>query len=63
VHASELGVYVAALVHFAVLYRQSPEGLPPLAPGLSPDSAARLQRLVWETVSRDPRTGISLAAE
>lgn len=60
VHASELGVYVAALVHFAVLYRQSPEGLPPLAPGLSPSTAARLQRLVWETVRDDPRTGISL---
>lgn len=59
VHASELGVYVAALVHFAVLYRQSPEGLPPLAPGLSAETAARLQRLVWEVVSTDPRTGIA----
>lgn len=59
VHASELGVYVAALVHFAVLYRQSPEGLPPLAPGLPSSTAARLQHLVWDTVRRDPRTGIA----
>lgn len=59
VHASELGVYVAALVHFAVLYRQSPEGLPPLARGLSPTTAARLQRLVWAMVRSDPRTGIA----
>lgn len=59
IHASELGVYVAALVCFAVLYRQSPEGLPPLAPGLSPATAARLQRLVWETVAGDPRAGVA----
>ncbi|HEY8427734.1 MAG TPA: GNAT family N-acetyltransferase [Sandaracinaceae bacterium] len=59
VHASELGVYVAALVHFAVLYRQSPEGLPPLAYGLPEETARRLQRLVWETVRHDARTGVA----
>lgn len=59
IHASDLGVYVAALVHFAVLYRQSPEGLPPLAPGLSASTAARLQRLVWQIVASDPRTGVA----
>lgn len=59
VHASDLGVYVAALVHFAVLYRQSPEGLPPLAEGLDARTAARLQRLVWDIVRNDPRTGVS----
>lgn len=59
IHASDLGVYIAALTHFAVLYRQSPEGLPPLAEGLSAETAARLQALVWETVRDDPRTGIA----
>lgn len=59
VHASDLGVYVAALVHFAVLYRRSPEGLPPLARGLPASTALRLQRLVWDVVRRDPRAGIA----
>jgi hypothetical protein len=59
IHASDLGIYVNALVHFAVLYRQSPEGLPPLAEGLSAETAARLQALVWEVVRDDPRTGIT----
>lgn len=59
VHASDIGVYLTALVHFAVLYRQSPEGLPPLAAGLDRTNAERLQRLVWDVVRRDPRTGVA----
>lgn len=59
IHPSDLGVYLVALVHFSVLYRQSPEGLPPLAEGLSEATAARLQALVWQTVRGDPRAGIA----
>jgi hypothetical protein len=59
IHPSELGSYFAGLVHFATLYRRSPEGSPPLASGLSPETAARLQALVWDVVRRDPRTGVA----
>jgi hypothetical protein len=58
IHPSELGSYFAGLVHFATLYRRSPEGAPTLASGLSPETAARLQALVWDTVRRDPRSGV-----
>lgn len=59
IHPSELGSYFAGLVHFATLYRRSPEGAPPLASGLSPETAAKLQRLVWDVVRSDARTGVA----
>ncbi len=59
IHPSDLGVYFSSLVHFAVLYRQSPEGLPPLAEGLSEETAHLMQSLVWSVVRDDPRAGIS----
>jgi hypothetical protein len=58
IHPSDLGVYFSSLVHFAVLYRQSPEGLPPLAEGLSEQTAHLMQSLVWSVVRDDPRTGV-----
>lgn len=58
IHPSELGSYFAGLVHFATLYRRSPEGAPPLGSGLSPETATRLQRLVWDVVRSDPRSGV-----
>jgi hypothetical protein len=57
IHASQLGVYFVALVHFATLYRQSPVGLP--APALVGDEVARtLQCIAWQTVVNDPRSGV-----
>lgn len=58
IHPSDLGVYFSSLVHFAVLYRQSPEGLPALAEGLTEGTAHRMQALVWSVVRDDPRTGV-----
>lgn len=56
IHASALGIYLSALVHFATLYRQSPVGLP--APSVvGPALAATLQCIAWQTVVRDPRSG------
>jgi hypothetical protein len=57
IHSSQLGIYVAALTHFATLYRQSPRGL--RHPAWIGDGAARtLQCITWEVVSRDPRAGV-----
>ena len=57
IHASPLGVYFVAAVHFATLYRQSPVGLP--APAVIGDDAARLlQCIAWKTVVNDPRAGV-----
>lgn len=66
IHPSDLGNYIVALTHYAVLYHRSPEGLPHAltrADGSSleipPDTAAALQRLTWQVVSATPRTGIA----
>ncbi len=58
IHASFAGIYFAALVHFATLYRQTPVDLPypsELGEGLS----RSLQCVAWETVTSDPRAGVS----
>ena len=57
IHASPLGVYFVAAVHFATLYRQSPVGLP--APAVIGEDVARLlQCIAWKTVVNDPRAGV-----
>ncbi|MDP5305994.1 hypothetical protein [Paracoccus spongiarum] len=67
IHAGDLGNYVVALAHYAVLYHRSPEGLPAAllradgsaAQALAPEAAARAQQLVWQVVSGDPLTGVA----
>lgn len=67
IHLNDLGAYLIALTHFAVLYHQSPEGLPATlqradgqAATLLPAAAvAPLQRLVWQVVSRYALTGVA----
>lgn len=66
IHVNDLGAYLAALTHYAVLYRRSPVGLPAellradgtdaVAPG--PEAARLMQEVVWEVVSAHPRTGV-----
>jgi hypothetical protein len=69
IHVNDLGSYLGALTHYAVLYQRSPVGLPHRlrradgsaadAPG---DAAARLmQEVVWDVVTHDPKTGIPQA--
>ena len=70
IHVNDLGAYLVALTHYAVLYHRSPEGLPRQldradgtpanAPGA--DLANLMQRTVWDVVSRLPVTGIAQAA-
>ena len=57
IHPSQVGVYFAALVHFATLYRRSPVGLPPFSE-IGAELAGTLQSIAWETVRNDARTGV-----
>lgn len=56
-HLNELGYYVAALTHWAVMHQQSPVGLPwsfsPAIPNLDAPLAAALQAIVWDVVNAD----------
>jgi hypothetical protein len=60
IHASWLGIYVAALTHFATLYGQSPEGLRYPA-WIGPTIARTLQCIVWSVVVNDPQSGVHKA--
>jgi hypothetical protein len=64
IHLTDLGAYVVALTHYAVLMGRSPVGLPAdlrradgSGTALPPDVTA-LQVLVWDVVRRDPMTGL-----
>ncbi len=67
IHFNDIGAYLMALTHYAVIYQRSPEGLPhdltradgSRVTGLSPDTAQALQRIVWDTVFRYGLTGMS----
>ncbi len=66
IHPGDLGAYLVALTHYAVLYQRSPEGLPHRlnradgTPAQAPDEAAArlMQRVVWEVVTTLPETGV-----
>lgn len=58
IHANELGNYLIALAHFAVIYNRDPRGLPagvPARGGPSREQADWMQDLVWRVVSSYPR--------
>lgn len=67
IHFNDYGAYLVALTHYAVLYRQSPVGLPhallradgTAADDPGGDAAAMMQRLVWDVVRGMPRTGVA----
>ncbi len=66
IHVNDIGAYLVALTHYAVLYQQDPTGLPfALAradgtPAAAPDAiAARaMQETVWEVVRTTRMTGM-----
>jgi hypothetical protein len=62
IHLGELGIYVAALVHFASIYREPPFGLSH-PEWLTPDAARTVEYIAWETVTGDPRSGVEGTAE
>ncbi|PCJ47245.1 MAG: hypothetical protein COA74_11935 [Gammaproteobacteria bacterium] len=66
IHVNDIGAYLVALVHYAVLYQTSPEGLPyqlknetgknAVAP--SKQAAQLMQEITWRVVSENYRTGL-----
>lgn len=67
IHLSDLGAYVVALTHFAVLAGETPVGLPhalrradgSLATAPSAEAAAVLQQVVWQVVTGYAATGVA----
>ena len=67
IHLNDLGKYLVALTHYAVLYGRSPVGLPrqlaradgtpATAPG--PRAARLMQETVWQVVTSYPKTGVA----
>ncbi|MEQ9261289.1 MAG: hypothetical protein RIG84_19545 [Roseovarius sp.] len=67
IHLNDLGTYLVALTHYAVLYHRSPVGLPHRllradgtpADAPSPELARLMQQTVWQVVTRRPETGVA----
>ncbi len=67
IHLNDLGNYLVALTHYATLYHRSPVGLPhrlKRADGTdakAPEEATArvMQEVVWEVVTRYPKTGVA----
>ncbi len=66
IHFNDYGAYLIALTHYAVLYQQSPVGLPhqllradgSAADDVGPEAALMMQTIVWDVVTSLPRTGV-----
>ena len=66
IHVNDLGAYLVALTHYAVLYHRTPEGLPndlrkadgtkALSP--APEAARLMQEVVWQVVRGYDKTGV-----
>lgn len=67
IHFNDLGAYLVALTHYAVLYHRDPRGLPHKldradgSPANAPtaETAALMQRVVWDVIGRHPETGVA----
>lgn len=67
IHLNDIGAYLVALTHYAVLYHTSPVGLPYQllrADGTPADppgeaTARLMQETVWQVVTNYPKTGVS----
>ncbi|WP_342078852.1 hypothetical protein [Yoonia sp. SS1-5] len=66
IHLSDLGAYLVALTHYAVLYQSSPIGLPhqlvradgTMADAPTEEAARLMQATVWDVVRNYPRAGL-----
>ncbi|MEQ8293374.1 MAG: hypothetical protein RIA08_14310 [Roseovarius sp.] len=66
IHINDLGAYLVALTHYAVLYQKSPVGLPhrlDRADGTPADApteatARLMQQIVWDVITSRPETGV-----
>lgn len=70
IHLNDVGNYLVALTHYAVLYHRSPVGLPHAllkadgkpATAPSPEAARLMQSTVWDVVRALPQTGVSASS-
>jgi hypothetical protein len=68
IHLNDLGNYLVALVHLAVIYHRNPVGVPHAllrwdgspAEAPAPETARLMQETVLEVVRRTPMTGVSI---
>lgn len=59
-HMSRQGSYLIALVHYACLYGENPEGkVTASGSNLTPDQARIFQRIAWETARDYPHSGLT----
>lgn len=66
IHVNDIGFYLVALTHYAVLYQQSPIGLPHAllkadgTPATAPstETARLMQEIVWDVVTGYRRSGL-----
>jgi hypothetical protein len=67
IHLNDIGAWLIAMTHYAVLYHRTPEGLPaqlsradgtPATPPPS-DAALALQKVVWQVVTGYPASGVA----
>lgn len=69
IHMNDVGMYLVALVHYAVLYQESPEGKPfrllkaTGEPAVAPsqEAAELMQTITWQVVSQFQRSGMAQA--
>ncbi len=60
IHLTPKGAYLIALVHYACLYRENPEGKVSSAGSeLTPEQAKLFQQIAWSAASHYPYSGIS----
>jgi len=59
IHLARAGRYLVALVHYACIFGDDPQGKVTYADsGLTARQAAILQRIAWETVTAEPFSGV-----
>ena len=66
IHFNQIGAWLMAMTHYAVIYQKSPVGLPLALPDsngqrmapLSEQAARALQTIVWQVVTNYPLTGV-----
>ncbi len=63
IHLNAIGSYVTACTYYAVLYRETPVGLPvPSEYGtIAPALAAQIQETVWDVVQTETLSGVAAA--
>ena len=61
IHLSKAGRYLIGLVVYACVFEESPEGkVSSVGSGLTVEQARIFQRIAWETVLAEPRSGVTV---